>query len=332
MWERKSLDVWSDLKSSFSKKVRTRVEPILSRGDRKLKHQWKTSTSAREREHMTLVLNEVIGGDRESASHCAATNGNQILNHFDGSAHHWNEISAQWGLRNHGRPDAWTARTSPRAINGRESNVRCRSVFQKHFGRATVGSLGDTTERRQFVVRPSTLTLRCCVEQCALPLEFVHPVRSWGPFLSGADPRNHRTNSSDVAHTKMSLQSFILIGNKTPRTPPSLQACLWSPRVTVVGAMSSCPRVLCPRRVWKYEVRGQDRPAGIIGLITPAVAEVWTAGAISPNDHRKLFEFLLTLQLFLRWLRGPAFDKNGPEGIQYPTHLISAKLPLANYP
>ena len=43
---------------------------------------------------MTIVLNEVIGGDRESTSHFVATNGNQILNHFDGSAHRWTEISS----------------------------------------------------------------------------------------------------------------------------------------------------------------------------------------------------------------------------------------------
>ena len=34
---------------------------------------------------------------------------------------------------------------------------------------------------------------------------------------------------------------------------------------------------------------------------------------MSPNDPRTFFEFLLTLQLFLRGLRGPALDKNGPE-------------------
>jgi hypothetical protein len=43
----------------------------------------------------------------------------------------------------------------------------------------------------------------------------------------------------------------------------------------------------------------------------PAIAEVWIAGVMSPNDPRKFFEFLLKLQLFLRWLRGPALDKNG---------------------
>ena len=42
--------------------------------------------------------------------------------------------------------------------------------------------------------------------------------------------RNLRTILSDVAPTKMSLQNFILIGNKISQTPQPSQTCLKSPR------------------------------------------------------------------------------------------------------
>ena len=57
---------------------------------------------------------------------------------------------------------------------------------------------------------------------------------------------------------------------------------------------------------------------------------------MSPNDPRTFFEFLLTLQLFLRGLRGPALDKNGPDvdlyGNFFPNFYLLHKLTNNNVP